>query len=143
MQTAADVGVEELSADECRQLLAAQHFGRLAVVVGGQPVILPVSYIFDRDRIVFRTAAGLKLRHAPLRRVAFEIDDVDEAAGTGWSVLVKGSAFDITRATDQLSEELRRLQLRPMASGEKPHWLEIVPTEITGRRVAPLTGAGS
>jgi uncharacterized protein len=135
MSTHSDVEFRELSSDECHRLLAEHHVGRLAVVVGGQPVIFPLNYVFDGERVVFRTDEGLKLRHAPLRRVAFEIDGFDEAEGTGWSVLVQGSTYEITRAVDEYSEALRRLPLAPFAPGEKAHWIEIVPTEITGRRI--------
>lgn len=135
MANTPDVELKELSSEECRQLLADHHVGRLAVVVGGQPIIFPVNYVFDGERVVFRTDDGLKLRHAPLRRVAFEIDGIDEAAGTGWSVVVQGSTYEITRAVDRHSEELRRLPVAPFAPGEKAHWIEILPLEISGRRI--------
>ena len=135
MANTPDVELKELSTEECHKLLAEHHVGRLAVAVGGQPLIFPINYVFDGERIVFRTDEGLKLRHAPLRRVAFEIDGIDEDAGTGWSVLVQGSTYEITRAVDHYSEELRRLPVAPFAPGEKAHWLEIVPTEISGRRI--------
>jgi nitroimidazol reductase NimA-like FMN-containing flavoprotein (pyridoxamine 5'-phosphate oxidase superfamily) len=125
----------ELSEEECRRLLSENGVGRLGFVVGGAPVILPVNYAFDGERVVFRTDQGLKLRHAPLRRVAFEIDGFDEAAGTGWSVLVQGSAYEITRAVDERSEQLVGLPVTPFAAGDKAHWIEIIPHGITGRRL--------
>lgn len=70
---------------------AGHRVGRIGVVVGGAPGILSVNDAIDGERVVFRTDEGLKLRHGTLRRVAFEIDGFDEAAGTGWSVLVQGS----------------------------------------------------
>jgi len=127
----------ELTVEECHRLLSEHRVGRLGVVVAGRPVILPVNYVFDGERVVFRTDEGLKLRHAPLRPVAFEIDAFDEAAGTGWSVLVQGSTYEITRAIDHRSEELLRLPVTPFAPGEKAHWIQIVPHKITGRRLAP------
>lgn len=136
----ADVRMRELSGDECRRLLSEHHVGRLAVAVGGQPVILPVNYVFDGERVVFRTDEGLKLHHAPLRRVAFEIDGYDESEGTGWSVLVQGSTYEITRAIDRHSQELLRLPVTPLAPGEKAHWIEIVPVDITGRCLERGTG---
>jgi nitroimidazol reductase NimA-like FMN-containing flavoprotein (pyridoxamine 5'-phosphate oxidase superfamily) len=135
MSTHADAAFRELTSDECHRLLAENHVGRLAVVVGGQPIIFPLNYVFDGERVVFRTDEGQKLRHAPLRRVAFEIDGFDEAEGTGWSVLVQGSTYEITRAIDHYSEALRQLPVTPFAPGDKAHWIEIVPTEITGRRI--------
>ena len=127
--------MSELTDDECHRLLGGQDLGRLGFVVKGQPVIVPVNYVYAEGRVVFRTGEGLKLRHAPRRRVAFEIDGVDEAGEVGWSVLVKGTAFDITDAADSLAERLRRLPLVPFGAGEKAHWVEIVPLEITGRRL--------
>ncbi len=131
----ADSGPRRLSDDECHRLLARHDVGRLAFVVGGQPLVVPVNYAFCHDRVVFRTGEGLKLRRTPRHRVAFEIDAVDEARRVGWSVLVKGCAYDITRADDPLAEELRRLPLSPLGTGEMSHWIEIVPLEITGRLV--------
>lgn len=131
----AEAGVSELTHDECHRLLAGQGIGRLAFVVRGQPIILPVNYIYAEGRVVFRTGEGLKLRHAPRRRVAFEIDGLDESGQVGWSVLVQGTAFDITDAADSLAERLRGLPLVPFGAEDKPHWVEIVPLEITGRRV--------
>jgi nitroimidazol reductase NimA-like FMN-containing flavoprotein (pyridoxamine 5'-phosphate oxidase superfamily) len=127
--------LEEISPEECRKLLSENRVGRLAVVVGGRPLIFPVNYVFDEDRVVFRTDEGLKLHHVPLRRVAFEIDGYDESAGTGWSVVVQGSTYEITRAIDSRSEELRRLPVQPFAPGEKPHWIEIQADTVTGRRI--------
>ena len=131
--------LQELTYDECCRLLTQHHVGRLGVVVGGQPVILPVNYVFAHDRVLFRTDEGLKLRHAPRRRVAFEIDGIDDSSSVAWSVLVKGTAYEITRAADALSDELRRLPVTPLDPGEKAHWIEIVPLEITGRRLERVT----
>jgi hypothetical protein len=78
-------------------------------------------------------------RATPLRKVAFEIDQLDEATGTGWSVLVQGSAHEITTAIDRRSEELRRLPLISFAPGPKRHWIKIVADTITGRRLRTAT----
>lgn len=133
MQRQAELKV--LSPDECRRLLAEHRVGRLGIVVGGKPLIFPVNYAFHDDRVVFRTDPGVKLRHAPLRRVAFEIDSYDETTRTGWSVLVQGSTYEITRAIDDQSEELLGLPVTPFAPGEKAHWIGIVAHTITGRRI--------
>jgi glycerol-3-phosphate dehydrogenase len=58
-------------------------------------VIFPVNYVVDRDLIVFRTDPGSKLDAATEREsVAFEVDAVDEATRTGWSVVVGGTLAD-------------------------------------------------
>src|SRR4029450_3742200 len=89
--------MEVLHHDECRRLLAERHLGRLAIPDFGGPVIFPVNYVFDQDLVVFRTDPGSKLDAATEREsVAFEVDAVDEATRTGWSVVVRGTLADIT-----------------------------------------------
>jgi hypothetical protein len=88
----ADVEFSEIPKDECLQLLSQRSVGRLAVVRMGRPLIFPVNYAFDGEVVVFRTDPGQKLSGSLLRKVAFEVDDVDEAAGTGWSVLLQATA---------------------------------------------------
>ena len=89
-------GLRALSDSECVELLRRHRFGRLALGLEGWPAILPVNYVFDGASVIIRTAPGSKLDEAPLRVVAFEIDDADRYAHWGWSVLVQGPAFDIS-----------------------------------------------
>ncbi len=126
--------IEALSADACLRLLESANVGRLAFAIGGRPEIFPVNYSLDADVILIRTAAGTKLRHAPHRRVAFEVDGVDSAAGLAWSVVVKGLLEDITSRDDPFSIARRTVHVSPMAPGERRHSLAIYPAEITGRR---------
>jgi uncharacterized protein len=47
--------------------------------------------------VVFRTGEGTKLDAAIVgSRVAFEVDETDAAARTGWSVVVRGEAVEVT-----------------------------------------------
>lgn len=50
--------VNELELEECRSLLSAGRFGRLAVVVGGQPLIFPVNYRSRTAQSSFARIAG-------------------------------------------------------------------------------------
>jgi uncharacterized protein len=105
--------MEELHEDECRKLLATRHLGRLAIPDFGGPMIFAVNYVFDRDLVVFRTDPGSKLDAATEReQVAFEVDAVDEAARTGWSVVVRGTLAEITDPAD-----LARLRALPLYLG--------------------------
>ena len=126
--------LEEISWDECLQLLGRHDLGRIAVVVDGQPVIFPVNYGLSHQVITFRTAHGAKLSYAPGSKVAFEIDEYESAAGVGWSVLVQGVAVDATTALDDVSWMARGATPHPLAPGVKIHRLAIRPTKITGRR---------
>jgi nitroimidazol reductase NimA-like FMN-containing flavoprotein (pyridoxamine 5'-phosphate oxidase superfamily) len=126
--------IEILSEEECLALLRSHDLGRVALTDHGQPLIFPVNYASDDRAVVFRTAPGMKLSEAPMSRVAFEIDEVDAAAGTAWSVLVQGVAYEITDALDSLSERLRQLVVEPMAPGERHHWVAVMRREVSGRR---------
>lgn len=136
-RTSATSEMRELSREECLELLAAQHFGRLAVVMpNGSPVIRPVNYVFDprSQSVVFRTARGSKF-HALLRasKAAFEIDGVDQETRTGWSVLIEGVTAEVTVPAD--IGRLDRLGLEPWAPGPKPHWVHIRAWNVSGRRI--------
>jgi uncharacterized protein len=141
MSTKTDSSLVPLSRDDCVALLRKTRIGRLAVVIKDQPHVLPLNYAVDENgTIVFRTAELTVATEASLRKVAFEVDDIDVERHQGWSVAVHGFCRDITQAIDRESERLRELPVRPWAPGQRDQWFKIIPAEITGRR---LTTAGS
>src|SRR3954451_18755334 len=91
-------GLQDLGADECYRLLATQQIGRLGVNAEHYPLIFPVNYALDHDVIVVRTHPGTKLTAADHANVTFEVDEIDQRARTGWSVLVRGLAEEVTSA---------------------------------------------
>ena len=93
-----DRELQMLTRAECLELLLAHDFGRVALVADGQPLVFPVNYGMEHEVVVFRTGPGTKLRWAPMRKVAFEIDEIDHDRGVAWSVLVKGMALNVDRA---------------------------------------------
>lgn len=127
----------DLDRVECLRLLASQHFGRVAVVLGdGAPVIRPLNYVFDErsQSVVFRTAHGSKL-HALLRskQAAFEVDSIDQSTRTGWSVVIVGMTEEVTDPN-----EVRRLEtlgLDVWAPGPRMHWVRIRAWTVSGRRI--------
>jgi hypothetical protein len=129
------VVLDVLSEADCTALLESHHFGRIAVVVGGAPVIFPVNYAYEQGRIAIRTDAGTKLAGAAQGRVAFEIDAVDEGSRSGWSVLVQGTGYDATDSIDLMSVYVRRFPVDTWVPGTPTRWIRIEPSAITGRRV--------
>jgi nitroimidazol reductase NimA-like FMN-containing flavoprotein (pyridoxamine 5'-phosphate oxidase superfamily) len=132
----ARTGLEIIDPDECRRLLASDDVGRLAIVDGGTPLVFPVNYVLDGDAVVFRTAPGTKLASGPRGSVAFEVDEVDRARHTGWSVLVVGHLEEVTHFDAATLERVSALPVEPWSGGDKPHWMRLVPRRVTGRRIA-------
>jgi uncharacterized protein len=131
---------QELTKSECFELLARERLGRVAFVDDLGPIVVPVNFVLDRHMVVFRTDDGTKL-DAAVRgsRVAFEIDGVDAAARSGWSVLIRGEAVEVTGAAELA--RLRKLPLDPWAPGAKTHYVRILPAVLTGRRILASAGA--
>jgi nitroimidazol reductase NimA-like FMN-containing flavoprotein (pyridoxamine 5'-phosphate oxidase superfamily) len=133
-------GLEVLTENECLLLLGRSSLGRLAVVRDGRPDVFPVNFRRDGRSIVFRTDTGTKLDHiGPDAPAAFEVDDHDPQSGTGWSVVVRGTASDVTDSEDL--EALRRLRLDPWPPGPKTRYVRLDVERIEGRRIVRLAGA--
>lgn len=128
-------GLAILEPQECQALLATQRIGRVGLATPA-PMVLPVQYaMFDGD-VVFRTAPGEKLIAAVLgRTVAFEIDDFDSSAMTGWSVVVVGTPEEVTDRSELA--RMQELDLHPWAGELRDRFVRIRTQELTGRRVDP------
>jgi nitroimidazol reductase NimA-like FMN-containing flavoprotein (pyridoxamine 5'-phosphate oxidase superfamily) len=67
-----------LTAAECAELLARNHFGRLAFRTAKSVDIQPIGYVAGEDWLYMRSAHGAKLEavaHNPY--VAFEVDEIE------------------------------------------------------------------
>ena len=133
----ASTELETMDRLTCEAFLANGSVGRLAVVVGGAPHIVPVNYVAEGATIVFRTAPGTILTEASLRQVAFEVDGIDEHHRAGWSVCVHGFGREITDALDAESRHLRDLFVDCWAPEDRDRWFKIIPQSLTGRYLNP------
>lgn len=119
----------ELDRAECVALLADQRVGRFAVVDrDGLPFVVPVNYVLVDGTVLFRTRAGTKLDALRRGPVAFQVDSVDESQRIAWSVLVQGVAHEAS------PHDLRGADPEPWTDAG-PHWIQIVPRFISGRRL--------
>jgi uncharacterized protein len=122
---------EAIPYEDCHDLLASQVVGRLVVLVDGRVEIFPVNYGLDGDGIVFRTNAGTKLRGLLSGEVVFEVDHIDLTTRSGWSIIVRGNAQNISHFD---SPPLRERAKEPWA-GPKDFLVRITPRTLSGRRV--------
>ena len=126
-------GLEVLDRQECEALLRTQRVGRVGL---STPLVLPVQFALFEGDVVFRTAPGEKLIAAVLgRTVAFEVDDFDASAETGWSVIVTGAAEEIVDRIELA--RVRELDLHPWAGELRDRFVRIRTEELSGRRIAP------
>lgn len=126
-----------LSLDECLERLDRTVVGRVAFLDHGEPVVLPVVFGRDGTALVFRTSWGSKLRAAGDEgSVAIEVDEIDEATGHGWSVLVKGTASVVY--DNELTERWDGLGLPFwLPGGQDLFWVRVTTEEISGREIIP------
>jgi nitroimidazol reductase NimA-like FMN-containing flavoprotein (pyridoxamine 5'-phosphate oxidase superfamily) len=129
--------LEILDPDSCLEHLRAERIGRLAVVVDGFPIVLPVNYRLVETSgltwVALRTRPGNVIDQASMR-VAFEIDGIDSTAHRGWSVLVRGSLQHVDPDAASFRE---RFDSEPWLTIERDSWLVIEPFSITGRALHP------
>jgi nitroimidazol reductase NimA-like FMN-containing flavoprotein (pyridoxamine 5'-phosphate oxidase superfamily) len=132
--------LQTLDEAECLRLISPGGIGRLAYSGRYGLTVLPVNYMLHDGAIVFRTAqespTGEDLQtgiaHAEYQ-VAFEIDDIDDAAREGWSVLIQGPAHHMASEAEQAS--VRASGVEPWPAGSREHAIRITPARITGRRL--------
>lgn len=134
--------LEWIHREECLRLLASNEVGRIVVVEGGGPLIFPVNYALDGENILFRTDDGAKLQRGPGRTACFEVDEIDRATHTGWSVVVVGRLDEVTPMDGPDYTRAMDLAAESWAGGPKDHLLRLVSSRITGRRI-PRRDAGT
>jgi nitroimidazol reductase NimA-like FMN-containing flavoprotein (pyridoxamine 5'-phosphate oxidase superfamily) len=124
-------GLVVLDRERCLTLLAGVSLARVGLSINGVPVVLPV---FTPLEMIICCGEGTKL-DAALRNatVAIEADAYDPATRTGWSVVVKGHARQVTESAE--IERVASLGL-PSWTHERPdRYIAIGADLISGRRL--------
>jgi uncharacterized protein len=133
--------VEDMSRSDALDLLQRHGFvGRVAFIVDGRSMIMPVNYLADRDALVFCTGEGTKL--STLRggaAVTFEVDDSRPIDHSGWSVVVEGISSEITDPEEL--KWLRRGPLKSWAVRPTAHWIRVTYEHVSGRRIPAKGGS--
>jgi nitroimidazol reductase NimA-like FMN-containing flavoprotein (pyridoxamine 5'-phosphate oxidase superfamily) len=127
-----DPTIRELTQDACWARLRSVDLGRLAVSVAGKPEIFPVNFVVDHGTVVFRTAEGTKLAAVTIwPAVAFEADGHDSDTGEAWSVVLQGTATELTGLYELLDAD--ELALRPEHAAPKSRFIRVLPDKVSGR----------
>lgn len=127
----------DLDREECLRLLGTAAVGRLVVLTAAQtPVIRPVNFVFDErsQSVVFRCSGGTKLISLlAAARAWFEVDEIDPARRTGWSVIIAGVTEPVTQRHEVA--RLERLALHSWVAGPDAHWIRVRARVVSGRRI--------
>ena len=122
------MGTFELAPDACWKLLEGAAVGRVALVRGGLPSIVPVNICASDGAVWVRTGPGALLDAALAGEVlSVEADEVDRQWHHGWSVLVTGRA--------QVAADRDDLPVSPWARPDADHLVRIDGELVTGRRI--------
>jgi uncharacterized protein len=126
--------LEEISKQQCLELLASKKVGRVAFCTTSGPVVLPVNYTVHDGTVLFRTSSYSSLAgHLRDSPAAFEVDEVDDDTQSGWSVLLQGHA-SFVEFPDLPPDRLDRPE--PWADGSRMLHIRLTPRELTGRRLS-------
>ncbi len=124
----------------CLDKLASARLGRVGITSGALPMVLPVLYRLDGDRILIRCPEDSALMSALDRCVvAFEVDAIggEDEPARGWSVVVTGMARAL--APDAVEVDPWSIPSHPLLP-RAGRVVEIRTDRMTGREVSPPDG---
>ncbi|MCW2684070.1 MAG: pyridoxamine 5-phosphate oxidase-related FMN-binding protein [Blastococcus sp.] len=131
--------LEVLDVAECRRLLAGAEIGRIAFTEAALPAIQPASFVLSGEDLFIPTGPSSKLAAGSRAAVlAFEADDYDVVARTGWNVTVVGLSR-LVSAPDQV-RELDELGVQPWLPSATHCYIALRLTVVRGQRISS-TGA--
>lgn len=126
--------ISVLDSAECMDLIAPGGVGRVGFSSSAGPEIIPVNFAVLDGVVVLRVLSGGRLARLAGGRVGFEVDRIDEATKSGWSVLVQGT---MTRVVERALLARSRKAVRAWAGGDRDSFMRIRPDRVSGRRVGP------
>lgn len=119
-----------LDEQACWARLREEEVGRLGYHLVDEVHIVPVNYVVDGQRLVFRTRPGSKLLGVVMDSdVAFEIDG--GGSHRPWSVLARGQARVLEGNEARAAEQL---PLRPWVGWDRFTFVAIDVETLTGRQ---------
>jgi hypothetical protein len=125
--------LSELTRPESLRLLGGAPFGRIVYTIRALPAIVPVRHLVDNGMVVVRTHVGADCAGAV---VAFQADEIDSVAESGWSVTVTGVARRVLDADEILRYESA---LDPFVDMPNVEVIRIYPEIVSGYELVSAT----
>jgi hypothetical protein len=136
--------MEELTRPQSMELLGSVPVGRIVFTHHALPAIRPVNHLVADELIIVRATDAAAISAAAEYRgtlVAYEADALDPVRRVGWSVIVIGTARQVTDPV--VAARYRRL-LDPWIAGPTDDVISISTDMVHGYRLVPgdlFTGA--
>jgi nitroimidazol reductase NimA-like FMN-containing flavoprotein (pyridoxamine 5'-phosphate oxidase superfamily) len=127
-------GTDVLAESDCLALVNTAAVGRVVYSDRALPVIVPVNFVLIDGDVVLRTSRRSRLGSgAPGNVVLFEVDHIDPATRTGWSVVLTGRMEAIEDAEE--IARLDELDLPTWTTGPADRYIRLRPEIINGLRL--------
>lgn len=123
----------ELTRPESLRLLGGAPFGRIVYTVRALPAIVPVRHLVDDGMVVVRTHVGADCAGSV---VAYQADDIDSVAESGWSVMITGVARRVLDADETAHYES---VLAPFVDMPNVEIIRIYPEIVSGYELVSAT----
>ena len=149
------MSVKEMASEEIDQFLMCARIGRLGMVLGNEPYVVPVGFAYADGKVFFHTCCkGLKMEILRKNRnVCFEVDEALSDATMSKSVIIFGKAEiieDKLKMIPYLQKLIDKYRV-PLSFDEymqKPGRSRetelkavriclVTPTKVTGRKLLP------
>jgi hypothetical protein len=132
---AADAEFIRLSRAESLRVLGRVPVGRLIFTLNALPTVRPMNFALVDGLILVRTSADTTVgRKVHDTIVAFEVDELDAATASGWSVTVTGRAALVTDPGELA--RYRAVPLAPWAPGIRDQFVTITTELVQGQRIS-------
>ncbi|MBN9502126.1 MAG: hypothetical protein BGO01_10860 [Armatimonadetes bacterium 55-13] len=106
--------IGDLNSDEIEAILHDQAIGRIGISVDDRPYVVPVSYVYDGNRIICHSAPGKKIEMMRLNpRVCFEVEHYSQI-NVWQSVIAFGSYRELKGEDAALAMGLLVSKLLPL-----------------------------
>lgn len=130
-----DEAIEYLTEDEAVKLAGTVSVGRVVYSRFAMPAVHLVNFRLDGKDVVFKTRRGAKFGAAVADTViAFEVDQIDEAARSGWTVTLTGRSTLVTSPAEK--ERLAGLDIDTWLP-DRDYFIKVRTQVVTGRRIGP------
>jgi nitroimidazol reductase NimA-like FMN-containing flavoprotein (pyridoxamine 5'-phosphate oxidase superfamily) len=128
-------GLDVLTHDECWDHVREHTVGRVVFSDRALPAIRPLNFTVNGPHILLRPQSRRLAEKLDGQVVAFEVDEIDEVAQLGWSVVVTGTARHV-RDPAELTR-LDSLAAPSWVGSDPPNTVMITVGDLTGRVITP------